>query len=83
MFSSSTILVLSVGTGVWGFTMDSVAGEFYLMHRCAGDMLVGYLSCTNISLYNFLPVRRDMKIPDPGQRIYSGNGARGMKHMGV
>ena len=25
--------VLSVGTGVWGFTMDAVAGEFYLTHR--------------------------------------------------
>ena len=33
MFSSSTILVLSIGTGVWGFTMDPVAGEFYLTHR--------------------------------------------------
>eukprot|EP00955_Chlamydomonas_euryale_P114184 366259-Chlamydomonas_euryale.AAC.17 len=48
LYSSATVLVLSVGTGVWGFTLDTLAGEFYLTHP-------------------------DMKIPDPGQRIYSGN----------
>lgn len=48
LYSSSTVLVLSVGTGVWGFTLDTLAGEFYLTHP-------------------------DLKIPDPGQRIYSGN----------
>ena len=46
--SSSTVLVLTIGSGVYGFTLDGVAGEFVLTHE-------------------------NMKIPDPGQRIYSGN----------
>ncbi len=33
MYSSSTVLVLSIGSGVWGFTLDQQAGEFLLTHR--------------------------------------------------
>lgn len=32
LYSSSTILVLSVGTGVYGFTLDPMIGEFVLTH---------------------------------------------------
>ncbi|KAG1675864.1 hypothetical protein FOA52_001521 [Chlamydomonas sp. UWO 241] len=32
LYSSSTILVLSVGTGVYGFTLDPTIGEFVLTH---------------------------------------------------
>lgn len=32
LYSSSTILVLSVGTGVYGFTLDPSIGEFVLTH---------------------------------------------------
>eukprot|EP00955_Chlamydomonas_euryale_P088872 364418-Chlamydomonas_euryale.AAC.13 len=32
LYSSSTILVLSVGTGVYGFTLDPAIGEFVLTH---------------------------------------------------
>mmetsp|Transcript_17589 Transcript_17589/g.49161 ORF Transcript_17589/g.49161 Transcript_17589/m.49161 type:complete len:185 (-) Transcript_17589:18-572(-) len=48
MYSSSTVLVLSLGTGVYGFTVDQQIGEFLMSHP-------------------------NLKIPDPGQRIYSGN----------
>ena len=33
LYSSSTILVLSVGTGVYGFTLDPMIGEFVLTHK--------------------------------------------------
>jgi len=48
MYSSHTILVLTLGHGVFGFTLDTTCGEFVLTHR-------------------------NIRIPDPGQRIYSGN----------
>lgn len=32
LYSSSTILVLTVGKGVWGFTFDPLIGEFILSH---------------------------------------------------
>jgi hypothetical protein len=33
LYSSSTILVLSIGTGVFGFTLDPMIGEFVLTHE--------------------------------------------------
>eukprot|EP00798_Chlamydomonas_sp_ICE-L_P014544 gene14544-20584_t len=33
LYSSSTIIVLSVGNGVFGFTVDPLIGEFVLTHR--------------------------------------------------
>eukprot|EP00897_Mesotaenium_endlicherianum_P002489 jgi/Mesen1/2268/ME000154S01435 len=33
MYSSSVIMVLSVGTGVYGFTLDPMYGEFVLTHE--------------------------------------------------
>eukprot|EP01023_Acetabularia_acetabulum_P064140 TRINITY_DN821_c0_g1_i2.p1 TRINITY_DN821_c0_g1~~TRINITY_DN821_c0_g1_i2.p1 ORF type:complete len:426 (+),score=84.76 TRINITY_DN821_c0_g1_i2:61-1278(+) len=33
LYSSATILVLTVGTGVYGFTLDNLAHEFVLSHR--------------------------------------------------
>ncbi|CAL6304500.1 unnamed protein product [Bathycoccus prasinos] len=33
MYSSSTILVISVGDGVFGFTLDSAVGEFIMTHE--------------------------------------------------
>ena len=32
MYSSSTIMVLSVGDGVYGFTLDPMYGEFVMTH---------------------------------------------------
>lgn len=32
LYSSSTVLVLSIGKGVWGFTFDPLVGEFILSH---------------------------------------------------
>ncbi len=32
LYSSSTVFVLTVGTGVYGFTYDSIVGEFVLSH---------------------------------------------------
>jgi fructose-1,6-bisphosphatase I len=32
LYSSSTVLVLSIGQGVWGFTFDPLVGEFILSH---------------------------------------------------
>lgn len=32
LYSSATVLVLSVGTGVYGFTLDPMIGEFVLTH---------------------------------------------------
>jgi fructose-1,6-bisphosphatase len=34
LYSSSTVLVLTIGQGVWGFTLDPLVGEFVLTHRC-------------------------------------------------
>jgi fructose-1,6-bisphosphatase I len=34
LYSSSTVLVLTVGQGVFGFTLDPLVGEFVLTHRC-------------------------------------------------
>ena len=33
LYSSSTTIVLSVGHGVFGFTLDPAIGEFVLTHR--------------------------------------------------
>ncbi len=33
LYSSSTVLVLTIGQGVWGFTLDPLVGEFVLTHR--------------------------------------------------
>eukprot|EP01025_Chloroclados_australasicus_P068904 TRINITY_DN962_c1_g1_i1.p2 TRINITY_DN962_c1_g1~~TRINITY_DN962_c1_g1_i1.p2 ORF type:complete len:465 (+),score=49.63 TRINITY_DN962_c1_g1_i1:179-1396(+) len=33
LYSSATVLVLSVGNGVYGFTLDNLAHEFVLSHR--------------------------------------------------
>ena len=48
LFSSSTVFMVTVRTGVYGFTLDRLVGEFVLSHD-------------------------NLKIPDPGQRIVSGN----------
>lgn len=32
LYSSSTVLVLTIGSGVWGFTFDQLVGEFILTH---------------------------------------------------
>ena len=32
LYSSSTVLVLTIGKGVWGFTFDPLVGEFILSH---------------------------------------------------
>jgi fructose-1,6-bisphosphatase I len=32
LYSSSTVFVLTVGDGVYGFTYDSIVGEFVLSH---------------------------------------------------
>lgn len=32
LYSSSTLFVLTLGSGVWGFTYDSMVGEFVLSH---------------------------------------------------
>eukprot|EP00899_Mesostigma_viride_P006048 jgi/Mesvir1/15444/Mv06627-RA.1 len=53
MYSSSTILVLTLGKGVYGFTLDPSLGEFVLTHN-------------------------NIRIPDPGQRIYSANEGNGI-----
>lgn len=33
LYSSSTVMVLTIGHGVWGFTLDPLVGEFVLTHR--------------------------------------------------
>ncbi len=33
LYSSSTTIVLSIGQGVYGFTLDPLIGEFVLTHR--------------------------------------------------
>jgi fructose-1,6-bisphosphatase I len=33
LYSSSTVLVLTIGQGVYGFTLDPLVGEFVLTHR--------------------------------------------------
>ncbi|KAI8111901.1 hypothetical protein M9435_004399 [Picochlorum sp. BPE23] len=32
LYSSSTVLVLTIGDGVWGFTLDPLVGEYVLSH---------------------------------------------------
>ena len=39
LYSSSTILVITVGDGVYGFTYDSIVGEFIMSHP---NMKVGH-----------------------------------------
>lgn len=38
LYSSSTVFVITVGDGVYGFTYDSIVGEFIMSHP---DMKVG------------------------------------------
>jgi fructose-1,6-bisphosphatase I len=48
LYSSSTISVLSIGQGVYGFTLDPLIGEFVLTHRCVGVSYPGLrLAATN------------------------------------
>ncbi len=39
MYSSSTILVITIGKGVYGFTLDPSIGEFMLSHNDIKVML--------------------------------------------
>ncbi|KAL1808158.1 hypothetical protein DCAR_0727564 [Daucus carota subsp. sativus] len=48
LYSSSVVFTLSIGNGVYGFTLDPAYGEFVLTHE-------------------------DIKIPNPGRKIYSFN----------
>ena len=44
MYSSSTVLVLSVGDGVYGFTLDSLIGDFVRKRNMHGDARTHTLS---------------------------------------
>ena len=45
LYSSSTVFVITVGDGVYGFTYDSIVGEFIMSHP---DMKVSpSLSCSS------------------------------------
>ncbi|GBF93054.1 hypothetical protein Rsub_05665 [Raphidocelis subcapitata] len=48
LYSMATVFVITLGSGVYEFTLDRGIGEFVLSDSA-------------------------MRIPDPGQRIYSGN----------
>lgn len=47
LYSSSTVLVLTVGKGTYGFTFDNLVGEFIMSHR---DLKVGPAS--GLSVYS-------------------------------
>lgn len=52
LYSSSTVLVLSVGDGVWGFTFDPLVGEFILSHPDIKIPEVGKIYAFNEGNYN-------------------------------
>ena len=43
LYSSATMLVLTTGHGVTGFTLDTLLGEWVVTHRCA--LSPGVASC--------------------------------------
>eukprot|EP01023_Acetabularia_acetabulum_P035589 TRINITY_DN3358_c0_g1_i9.p1 TRINITY_DN3358_c0_g1~~TRINITY_DN3358_c0_g1_i9.p1 ORF type:complete len:472 (-),score=53.53 TRINITY_DN3358_c0_g1_i9:1938-3173(-) len=52
LYSSATVLVLSVGQGVYGFTLDEMSHEFVLSHRNIRIPEVGKIYSFNEGNYN-------------------------------
>ena len=96
LYSAATVLVLTLGHGVFSFTLDRGVGEFVLTDRCASGRWrrgwAGLIERHLSPLYTIAktrlhlspstqhnktnakqPLHSHMTIPDPGQRIYSGN----------
>ncbi|CAM6121134.1 unnamed protein product [Calypogeia fissa] len=76
MYSSSVIMVLSVGTGVYGFTLDPLYGEFVLTHRDIKIPKTGKIYSFNEGNYQLWDAKLkkymdDLKIPDASGKPYS------------
>jgi len=76
MYSSSTVLVLSVGDGVYGFTLDTLIGDFVLSHdniKVPEEGKIysfneGNLAGWEQGLKNYMDY---VKSPGEGQKAYS------------
>ncbi|KAJ7296388.1 hypothetical protein O6H91_06G101100 [Diphasiastrum complanatum] len=76
MYSSSVILVLSVGQGVYGFTLDPMFGEFVLTHDDVKIPLKGKIYSFNEGNYALWDDKLkkyidDLKDPGPSGKPYS------------
>lgn len=76
MYSSSTILVLSVGNGVYGFTLDPMYGEFVLTHDNIQIPKSGKIYSFNEGNYELWSAElkkyiSDLKDPGPSGKPYS------------
>lgn len=76
MYSSSVILVLSVGKGVYGFTLDPMYGEFVLTHQDIKIPKRGKIYSFNEGNYelwdeNLKKYMMDLKDPGPSGKPYS------------
>lgn len=52
LYSSSTVLVITIGNGVWGFTLDPLVGEYVLSHPDIKIPEVGKIYSFNEGNYN-------------------------------
>ncbi|GLJ21488.1 hypothetical protein SUGI_0396790 [Cryptomeria japonica] len=76
MYSSSVIMVLSVGKGVYGFTLDPMYGEFVLTHQDIKIPKKGKIYSFNEGNYelwdeNLKKYMNDLKDPGPSGKPYS------------
>eukprot|EP01018_Ginkgo_biloba_P033352 Gb_22008 [translate_table: standard] len=76
MYSSSVILVLSVGKGVYGFTLDPMYGEFVLTHEDIKIPKQGKIYSFNEGNYQLWDDKLkkymdDLKEPGPSGKPYS------------
>jgi hypothetical protein len=76
MYSSSIIMVLSVGKGVYGFTLDPLLGEFILSHDDIKVPKAGAIYSFNEGNYQLWDEKLrkyidDLKVPGPSGKPYS------------
>lgn len=76
MYSSSVIMVLSVGKGVYGFTLDPMYGEFVLTHEDIKIPKKGKIYSFNEGNYEMWDEKlkkymMDLKDPGPSGKPYS------------
>jgi fructose-1,6-bisphosphatase I len=76
MYSSSTILVLTLGNGVNGFTLDPNIGEFVLTHPNIQIPQRGKIYSINVANYNDW----DPALQDYVNNLKSGKGESGEKY---
>jgi len=82
MYSTSTVLVYSIGHGVYGFTLDRDLGEFLLSHENIRCPRHGKIYSANVSHYDEWDTRIRYFVDDL-TRPKAGKGAYSLRYTGA